>query len=305
MNGDDKGDVLVLRKGAACARLAPALGGRVTACHLQGADGRVQSVLQAYPETHTDLDAWAKGGLYPLVPYSGRVRDARLQHEGQVWPLQAYPGSRHTLHGIAHRRPWALVERSEDRAVIACEHRPDDHWPWPFTATMTLVLSADALSVDLRLCNTGTQRMPAGIGLHPYVLHEPDEALRYRAGAPWPFDGDYLALGCAVPPPDVSDQLVSAAQCQAGEVTRFHARWQGPLDVLDRSSGLPRLRLQARGAMDQLVIHRPASAPYVCLEPVSHVADGFNLAAQGVPGTGTLWLEPCTCLQGGVVITAL
>ena len=46
------------------------------ACTLAGADGGARAVLHPYPEQHTDLDQWGKGGLYPLVPYSGRVRDA-------------------------------------------------------------------------------------------------------------------------------------------------------------------------------------------------------------------------------------
>lgn len=305
MNQPTVEGLVMLRAGAARLSLVPALGGRITACYLQGKDGLVQSVLQPYPETHTDLDVWAKGGLYPLVPYSGRIRDARLRHGGRVWPLEPYPASPHTLHGIAHRRPWVLAEHNGRHAVLTYRHRCDPHWPWDFDATLTVALSADTLSVDLRLCHLGEGEMPAGIGLHPYLLHDPRECIRYRADPAWPFDADYLALGAAPPKRGETEQGIGPSDCSAGEVTRFHAGWHGPLEVLDCVTGLPRLRLQARGAFDQLVIHRPAAARYVCVEPVSHVADGFNLAAAGVGGTGIRVLAPGMCLQGGVEITAL
>ncbi|MEI6761786.1 MAG: hypothetical protein WCO22_15190 [Betaproteobacteria bacterium] len=47
---------------------------------------------------------------------------------------------------------------------------------------------------------------------------------------------------------------------------------------------------------------QPPQPLYLCLEPVSHVADGFNLAARGVPGTGTVQLRHGEVLQGRLSI---
>ncbi|MDQ0589947.1 hypothetical protein [Variovorax paradoxus] len=89
---------------------------------------------------------------------------------------------------------------------------------------------------------------------------------------------------------------MGAADFAAGEVTHFIADWSGTLDI--RSAQARPVRLLASGAMDQLVIHRPANAPHVCIEPVSHLPDGFNLHARGVAGTGTRILAPGAQLQG-------
>lgn len=85
-------------------------------------------------------------------------------------------------------------------------------------------------------------------------------------------------------------------------MTAFHAGWSGVLRILSEDSGAERLRLQADGALTQLVVHRPAQAPYLCIEPVSHVADGFNLQARSVPGTGTRVLAPGEAMQGSLEI---
>lgn len=298
--------VVELRAGPAWLCLAPHLGGRITACALADGDRVVREVLHPYPEHQTDLDQWGKGGLYPLVPYSGRVRGATLWHAGRCWDLQPHAGSEHTLHGIAQRRPWVLVDRGADRALMRYVHTPDAHWPWAFAVEMAVELSARALSVRLDLRNTGSSPMPAGIGLHPYLVHSMDEPVRYKADAPWPFDADYLALPRPTPvDPAVVAQGVSPVWSRAGEVTRFHGRWQGPLQLIDPALGRSRLDLCGSGALDQLLIHRPAGAPYLCAEPVSHVADGFNLAARGETGTGTRVLGTGERLQGGMQITAL
>ena len=279
------------------------MGGRITACTLVAADGRSVPVLHPFPENHTDLDHWAKGGLYPLVPYSGRIRDARLRFADRDWPLAPYDGSPHTLHGIAQRRPWTLEAHSATQARLRYAHSPDPHWPWAFEATLDVALALGRMTIGIALRNTGTQAMPGGIGLHPYFIHQPADTVAFEAGKAWPFDADFLArrppmVACVARP-----QQLDASAFMAGEVTRFHAGWSGTMDILSGESGHERLRIEASGALTQLVIHRPAQAPYLCIEPVSHVADGFNLQAQGVAGTGTQALAPGESMQGSLAIT--
>lgn len=297
------GAVIELRAGNARLRLVPALGGRISACLLEDAGGRPHPVLQPYPEVHTDLDAWAKGGLYPLVPYSGRIRVSRLLHDGREWPLAPHGAGPHTLHGIAQRRPWQVLAAEPASARLCYVHAPDAHWPWPFEAGMSLSLAPHCVQVRLQLRNTGPEAMPGGIGLHPYLLHDAREEVRYTAGAAWPFDADYLALPRKETGGALSCHRLSAQQFAAGGVTLFHDDWRGPLSLMQAGDSAPRLQLQATGALTQLVLHRPANAGYLCVEPVSHVADGFNLHARGQAGTGTRVLEAGEVLDGAMMLT--
>jgi aldose 1-epimerase len=295
--------VVVLRAGKAELRLLPSAGGRITACTLVAADGSLQPVLHPYPEGHADLDQWAKGGIYPLVPYHGRIRDAQLAFGGRTWPLTPHAGNPHTLHGIAQRRPWALCEQGVDRARMRYVHQPDAHWPWAFETVLSLRLEPGQVSVGIVLRNAGDAPMPGGIGLHPYLTRLPGDRVVYDAGPAWPFDADYLALLPSIDAEAVQPQQLDADASIGQDVTRFHAGWTGGLRVLS-PTGDARLHLHCDGALNQLVLHRPANAPYLCAEPVSHVADGFNLHARGLPGTGTRVLAPGERLHGAMRMAA-
>lgn len=293
--------VTELRAGRARVRIAPALGGRLTGAWLEGPDNEVLPVLHPYPETETCLLPWARGGIYPLIPYSGRIRQALLLYEGRRVPLTAHPGGgHHTLHGISHQRAWSLTYATHDHAVLRYQHTSDSNWPWNFEASLAITLVPQRLHIALSLLNTDTREMPGGIGLHPYFPYLNGSAVKFVAGQSWPCDADHLGLPAAPTGAPRCAVNVSATQFETGEVTLHYPEWVGEA-TLRRSDGTC-MHLLADGNLDHLVIHRPENGPYVCMEPVSHVADGFNLYAGGVHGTGTKILAPGEALHGAVQI---
>lgn len=300
-------EIVELRSGAARARVAPALGGRVTRCTLEGGNGNGTDhpgleLLHPYPEDHTDLLHWAKGGIYPLLPYWGRISQARLQHAGQVFALAPHPDALpHTLHGTAHQARWSVQAHTGDKLVLGLRQPPDAHWPWPYEAELVYTLWRHALHVAIALTNSGTEPMPAGIGLHPYLARHGDMALRFTAPRCWPPTADYLATVESDTP--AADDFSRGRRLDDAAFTRFYSGWNGVADITAPDGGLPglpSLRITASPSLDHLVLHQPPAAPYVCLEPASHTSDAFNLAADDVPGTGTHVLAPGERLSGWV-----
>ncbi|MNJ03340.1 hypothetical protein D3C73_1636200 [compost metagenome] len=50
--------------------------------------------------------------------------------------------------------------------------------------------------------------------------------------------------------------------------------------------------MQAEAPLSHFVAFAPADAAYLCLEPVSHLADAFNTPANQWPELGTHRIEP-------------
>ncbi len=288
------GQIVELQAGAARARLVPAAGGRVSALWLERPGGGSSEVLHPYPEDFFDPLRWGKGGIYPLAPYSNRIADAQVQVGEAHVALQAHPDAApHTLHGNAHAQPWQLEHASVDTATLVLHSPAAPAWPWRYTARMVLQLAPHSLSIRITLTNTDSRVMPAGLGLHPYFRHAPAAVLGYRAKTFWEATPEFLATHARAP--SAAEQHDPARPLPEGGLTWYVGAWDGEA-LLDLPDGA-RLRIVADETLSHLVVHRPDNLAYLCLEPVSHVANGFNLAAQGVAGTGTRLLAPGESLE--------
>lgn len=102
-------------------------------------------------------------GCYPMVPYCGRVRDARLifrDREHQL-PRSAEP---HSIHGTLFDVPWRVLSRDTSSVDMRAELDP----PWPFRGRVTHQISVDSTSVTMRVLLDADDDMPAMIGWHPW-----------------------------------------------------------------------------------------------------------------------------------------
>ena len=282
----------------ATMRIVPGLGGRVSRLRLVSASGP-RDVLVDFPEEAelADLARWPKGGIYPLVPYGNRIRNARLRFEGTDHRLRPHPDAApHTLHGHGHRAAWTLDEATSCTAAWSLRHRSDEEWPWAFTARMDAWLGASEVRLTLAVRNDDRRPMPAGLGLHPYFLCDAGDVLRFRAARDWPATTDYLAG----PPRDAAPDHAEGAQLPEDTVTLYRSAWDDAA-TLRRGTGAV-LRLTADPVFDHLVVHRPSGAAYLCLEPATHAPDGFNAAEAGMAEAGRRVLAPGETLSGEVAI---
>jgi len=267
---------LALRAGALEAILAPAEGGRLaTLRDLSATPARDLVVpLRGWP---AESRRWPKGGAYPLIPYSNRIADGCLRHAGRAWPIEPHPDTNpHSLHGPAHLRAWTVEASDRTSAVLALSAEPDGDWPWSYCARQSFVLTPETLRVGLSIENRGAEAFPVGLGWHPYLPWSSGAKIHHDARRRWLHDGDYIATGETIPAGLVEDRT-----CYLSDWTRLDIGYADGHCV----------HVAVDPALSHLVLHRPDDDAYLCVEPVSHVANGFNLAAAGVAGTGTRLLE--------------
>lgn len=278
------------------ARFDPAAGGRLARLQWRRRSGEWFDVL--VPMT-SGLDGlrWPKAGAYPLVPYSNRIAHARLSFQGRTHTLTPHPDALpHTLHGHAQLLPWHC--NAADGAAelrLACAAGPT--WPWAFEASQRYTATHDALRLELSVRNVDRTPMPAGLGWHPFFTLGAGASLRHGARREWPHDAAYLPVGHSQP---VGAEWQSPIALGAPGRTAYLGTWPHEFE-LHHDHGV-RIRVSAEPVFDHLVVHRPADQPYVCIEPTTHVADGFNLAAAGVADAGLHILEPGDTLRGTIVV---
>jgi aldose 1-epimerase len=111
------------------------------------------------------------GGIPILCPYPGRLASTTMEFQGQSFSLPPGDQFGRPIHGLAHDRPWRIVEQQGNRLVAEFRLSIDApeataSWPADFTLSATWTLFPNRLDLDLDLLAHGT--MPAALGLHPY-----------------------------------------------------------------------------------------------------------------------------------------
>lgn len=271
--------------------LLPQWGGRIARLRATGMD-----VLVPLEADGFDPLAWPKAGAYPLLPYSNRLRDARLQFQGREHVLPAHPAARpHTLHGVAHTLAWQVETCSAEQLLIACDYH-GEHWPWPVRFEQHFVLDCAQLKITQRVFNRGDTPMPGGLGLHPYFLRQPGMRARFVAQHDWPIDDQYLPSGER----RTLGEALQFDSRDSTEVAHYLSGWDGLLQLNYHQGAL---RLQAAEPLSHFVAFAPAGATYICLEPVSHLADAFNAETAQWADVGTQVVAPGGSLEATLIFT--
>jgi len=270
-------------------RCVPQIGGSVTDFSARLDDDWV-AIMRPTVEP---LERASNAASFTLAPYSNRLRDGRFVFEGRTYQLQH--AAKHAIAGDVRDRPWQTLQVSDTRALLGFDstHFDDVNFPFPFTVQVAYGLDGSTLHTALTLTNTGTMRMPAGGGFHPYfnrALAGRAEHVEIELGVAgvYPAGNPPLPTGPIVPlsPEQDFHRLrrldVVLDHCFGGWDGRALLRWP--------ASGV-RLRMEANDRMRHVIIYSPPG-PVFALEPVVNANDGFNLMAQGQRDTGVVVLEP-------------
>lgn len=272
-------------------RLLPQWGGRIASLRAMS-----MNVLVPLEADQFDPLAWPKAGAYPLLPYSNRLRDARLHFQGREHALPAHPAALpHTLHGVAHTLAWHVESSSAKAMMIACDYQ-GEHWPWPVRFEQHFELEGSQLRITQRLINQGESPMPGGLGLHPYFLRQSGMRARFEAQHDWLIDSEYMPTGER----RTLDEALQIDSNKTNEIAHYLSGWNGRMQ-LDYAQGM--LNLEAAEPVSHLVAFAPAGAPYFCLEPVTHLADAFNASTSQWADVGTHVIAPGGVLEATLIFT--
>ncbi|CAB3933775.1 aldose 1-epimerase [Achromobacter insolitus] len=272
----DASERITIASGAHLAEFAPGGGGRLTRLSTHTHDWIVPLAATQWP-----AGQWPRAGSYPLAPYANRIRDGVFAFNGVRHALQSVPGRPHAIHGAGLHQAWRVRSHGADSVDLVLDQPAGVlGWPWAFECVQRYRLDARGLSVALGITNLGDTPMPFGLGLHPYFTAE---GVTLHARREWPADADGLPAGSKAV--HVRELRRSASGCDT-----YLSQWEGRA-TLHWPDG-HQLALHADPAFAHLVVYTAGGSEFLCVEPVTNVADAFNLAAAGDARTGMRVLEP-------------
>ena len=257
-------DVVALCDGVARCDVVPQAGGAVAGFWWEDGGRRIDWLRPARVADVARADPEAMA-CFPLVPWAGRIRNGSFRFGGDEIAPSCDGGP--ALNGHGWRRPWRVAGRSAAQVVL--EYRHDGGaWPWAYCARQTVALCGGALSLTLSVTNEADRLMPAGLGFHSAFPFASEASLDAAARGLW--QGN-LAHGLEEP----GDPVFTG--------------WNGSASIAWPGRGMA-LRLSADWPLlSFLAVRRSAD---LCLAPMSHCDDAFNLARAGVADTGLRVLAP-------------
>lgn len=209
-------------------------------------------------------DAHHAGG-FALVPYSNRIGQRRFSWRGRDYQLSAnVADERHTLHGVAWQRPWQVLERSAQRALLAYSHPSDAHWPFAFHVEQAFELTGTALRITLTATNIDARETPMGLGWHPFFVRRPRSRVHLELTHRW--DNDDTKLPLRRVPQNGLDADVAAL-----DLDNCFDGWRGAARIRDE-----RLSLRLSSSLTRVVVYTPRERDIFCVEPVSHVSNAIG-----------------------------
>lgn len=257
--------------------LQPALGGCIAGLWW----GEV-AVLRSTPADL--LQSVRQAASYPLVPYSNRMAQAVLHWQGQQHPLiKNWAPQPHAIHGVGWERAWSVLAQTPHSALLGYQHSPDVCWPFAFDTTQSFTLSPQGLAITLSITNRADHAAPAGLGWHPFFVKRPGSRIQFTARARWEMGPDHLPthrLASVGLDADVADLVVD--HCFDG--------WCGEAVLRD-----DQITARITSTLEHLVVYTTAQRSDIAIEPVSHVNNAFNRAAQGLDDAralGVITLQP-------------
>ncbi len=190
------------------------------------------------------------------------------------------------------------VDRSSTGDAFAAPRVFDQ--PAGYAAIDRVALSANGLQLTLAVTNEGDRPLPFGLGWHPYFPLTPQTTLEARSRFYWTEVDSWLPGERAAIPPDLD--FARPRKLPRRWVNNGFEGWDGRARIawpersvmVDMTAGpLFRHAFLFVGDKD---FDPDYADDYFCFEPMSHLADGHNMADLG----GLAVLAPGERLSGGI-----
>jgi aldose 1-epimerase len=261
-------EIVSLTRGEARCDILPHLGGCIGAWNASG-----QQMLRGVSAAGLAArDPYATAG-FPLVPFSNRIGEGRFVWNGKPFTLaHNFPPEPHAIHGVGFERPWQVLSRANEAALLALLHRPDAGWPWAFEARQRITITDDALTLDLSAVNLEAQAVPLAFGHHPYIPRS-GARLTFHAQGVWRTGDD--GLPAELVKPTGSLDFSKGLDVERADVDNCFSGWSRAAYIIWPDKPLA-LEITASSELSSAVVYSSRELEAFCFEPVAHVSNALN-----------------------------
>ena len=304
---DYQSELLLLENDVLRIKVSPLVGASIYSFQYN-LDGRFIDIMRPTPsEAVKNINPGAFSS-FNMIPYSNRIEKGILLHGAQTYQLAINNPEGHAIHGEVRERPWEVINHTKNSVELEF-HSPDYQgisWPFWFSARIKFTIVENRLTIGIIVQNLSDQEMPAGMGIHPYLvryLTEEDDQVLLKIPVKGVYPGDTpVPTGCWQAPAEKLDFSVKK-ELTTEFIDKCYRVDSQPVTV-DWVKSRVRLTMTADPVFQHLVLYCPKDdQTCFAVEPVTNCNNGFNMANQGIKDTGTVYLKSNQKLNGSITFT--
>jgi aldose 1-epimerase len=254
------------------------------------------------PTDPADYGNSSQCASFIMLPWCNRIKDGVLRAGEQAYQLRTTQDDVTARHGDVRGRTWRVTEHAATRVRLAInsDDYPDMNWPFRFVAEAAYWLDEHTFHWSLELTNTDTQPFPAGFGHHPYFVKTATTQLAVPCSTYFELNEKYMATASPLPIPAELDfrHLRPLPDFELNHL--LSTRTPQEAIHLQTTEANIHLHMTADSLFEHILVFAPAGKAFVAVEPMTNASDGFNLFANGQPGSGVFVLQPGETRSGQV-----
>ncbi len=263
-------------------------------------DGKQVDILRQ-AEIKSDKPDANHSALFPMIPYCGRIRGGSFTYWGILRKVaKNHTGFQDPIHGDGWNSVWTVIKQTNEMAVLKMTHdKKDGGFPFSYSSEITYSISGGNLTIKMTVHNPAPLPMPCSLGIHPFFVKEKDVELNFKTQLVWSNETDPI-FDDPYPTPKAwnfngGKQLKNAIfdTCFGGFEEQARIVYPSKDICID---------ITTNDLFHHVVLYSPKGKNFFCLEPTTSASNAFNLAADGVIGTGIRSIGPLQDLTGVITL---
>ena len=257
-------------------------------------------ILRSMDTSEDNLDS-NNASMFLMLPFCGRIRGGSFVYWCITRKMKKNQnGISDPIHGDAWKSEWTVSNKTSNSVTLKMSHDKKEGFPFSYDAEVTYTLNDSDLSISLSITNTAILPMPCGMGIHPFFTKTKDMELKFTSDMVWAHESDPI-FDRPYPTPDAW-QFETGKALKSTVFDTCFGGFNGTAKITYPTKGY-KVLIKADEQFGHMVLYSPKGKGFVCLEPCTNASNAFNLAANGMIGTGIKSIGQNQSVVGNITLS--
>ena len=208
-------------------------------------------------------------GYFATVPYFGAIQKKTFLYKKKFISLpKTHPLESDTIHGEGWVNEWKIKNKSKTSTELIFIHDGKKGFPFKYQVNQKFILKNKSLFINIAILNIDKESFDCGIGFHPWFhIHKNSKI----------YSNNFTYIK-KHPKNIYKTQVLSRNKfldLNKNKIDKTFINWSGNAKlVINKDIAI---EIKNKKNIKNLHVYSPPNENFFCIEPVTNIADAFNL----------------------------